>query len=145
MRLKTILLELIAQQALKMIQVQTRRLHSIKSLVKINVMQEKLLTLKHVHVNLLQKTYATLTVPLSSLILRSKIHTRSVSVSLWMLSMDLETILLEPIVLQALRMTQTQTLHQHSIESLDKMSVMQAKSLNLKPVLADLPLKTYAK
>ena len=80
MDLKTILLELTALQVLRMTQVQTRRLHSIKSLVKINVMQEKLLTLKHVHVNLPQRTYATLTVPLSSLIHLSKIHTRSVSV-----------------------------------------------------------------
>ena len=80
MDLKTIILELTAKQTLRMTQVQTRRLHSIKSLAKINVMQEKLLTLKHVHVNLPQRTYATLTVQLSSLIHLSKIHTRSVSV-----------------------------------------------------------------
>ena len=126
-----------------MIQVQTRRLHSIKSLVKINVMQEKLLTLKHVHVNLLQKTYATLTVPLSSLIHLSKIHTRSVSVSLWMLSMDLETILLELTAWQALKMTQAQMLLLRLIESLAKMSVMQVKLSIPKLAAVDLLLRIY--
>ena len=145
MDLETILLELIARQALKMTQTQTLHQHSIESPDKMSVMQMKPLIPRLVAVELLQRIYVTLTVLLNSPILQSKIHTTSVNASLWSHSLDLETILLEPIVLQALRMTQTQTPHQHSIESLDKMSVMQAKSLNLKLVLADLPLKTYAK